>query len=193
MKNMSIFANRLFLSAALAMLPAAALAQGSMGSQDSMSGPSMGNNLSASDKKFVLGAAKGGMAEVELGKLATEKAASDDVKKFGQRMVDDHTKANDQLKQVAQQEGIQLPTGLSSKDEMTKERLSKLSGAAFDKAYMNDMVNDHVKDVADFQKESTSGKDPAVKSFASQTLPTLQSHLQEAKRIAPTTSNSASR
>ena len=76
---------------------------------------------------------------------------------------------------------------------MTKERLSKLSGAAFDKAYMNDMVNDHVKDVADFQKESTSGKDPAVKSFASQTLPTLQSHLQEAKRIAPTTSNSASR
>jgi putative membrane protein len=164
-----------------------------MGSQDSMSGPSMGNNLSASDKKFVLDAAKGGMAEVELGKLATEKAASDDVKKFGQRMVDDHTKANDQLKQVAQQEGIQLPTGLSSKDEMTKERLSKLSGAAFDKAYMNDMVNDHVKDVADFQKESTSGKDPAVKSFASQTLPTLQSHLQEAKRIAPTTSNSASR
>ena len=116
MKNMSIFANRLFLSAALAMLPAAALAQGSMGSQDSMSGPSMGNNLSASDKKFVLDAAKGGMAEVELGKLATEKAASDDVKKFGQRMVDDHTKANDQLKQVAQQEGIQLPTGLSSKE-----------------------------------------------------------------------------
>jgi putative membrane protein len=161
-----------------------------MGSQNN---GSMGSKLSASDKKFVMEAAKGGMAEVELGKLATEKASSDDVKKFGQRMVDDHTKANDQLKQVASQEGIQLPTTLSAKDKMTKERLSKLNGAAFDKAYMSDMVKDHTKDVADFQQESSSGTDPAVKDFASQTLPTLQSHLQEAKQIQPMTTSSASR
>jgi putative membrane protein len=108
-------------------------------------------------------------------------------------MVDDHTKANDQLKQVASQEGIQLPTTLSAKDKMTKERLSKLNGAAFDKAYMSDMVKDHTKDVADFQQESSSGTDPAVKDFASQTLPTLQSHLQEAKQIQPMTTSSASR
>jgi putative membrane protein len=200
MKNINRFASSFVLSAAIAILPAAALAQGSMGqdsqgsnSQGSMQSGAMSNNLSASDKKFVMDAAKGGMAEVELGKMATEKASSDDVKKFGQRMVDDHTKANEQLKQVASQEGIQLPTALSAKDQMTKEKLSKLSGTAFDKAYMNDMVKDHTKDVADFQKESTNGKDPAVKDFAAQTLPTLQSHLQQAKQIAPATSSSASR
>jgi len=78
--------------------------------------------MSAADKKFVRDAAQGGMAEVELGKLATEKASSDDVKKFGQRMVDDHSKANEELKQVANSEGVQLPAKLNAKDEMTKER-----------------------------------------------------------------------
>ena len=189
MSKMFFHSSICVMVAGLLSVGAAQQGNGSMSSSDQMGASS----LSPADQKFAREAAQGGMAEVELGKLAVQNASSDDVKRFGQRMIDDHTKANDQLKQVAQQEGIQLPTGLSSKDEMTKERLSKLSGAAFDKAYMNDMVNDHVKDVADFQKESTSGKDPAVKSFASQTLPTLQSHLQEAKRIAPTTSNSASR
>jgi putative membrane protein len=106
-------------------------------------------------------------------------------------MVTDHTKANDQLKEVAMKEGIQLPTKLSAQDEMTKQRLSKLSGEQFDKAYMSDMVKDHTKDVADFQRESTSGQDPAVKDFASETLPTLQSHLQEAQQIDPATSTAS--
>ncbi len=207
MTMISSFATRLALSAAIAMTPAAMLAQGSMGSQDSQggmssqtmgspnmgAGNSMGNHLSAGDKKFVMEAAKGGMAEVELGQLATEKASNEDVKKFGQRMVEDHTKANDRLKEVAGKEGIQLPTEISAKDKMTKERLSKLSGPAFDKAYMSDMVKDHTQDVADFEKESSSGKDSAVKDFATQTLPTLQSHLQQAQQIAPMTSAGASR
>jgi putative membrane protein len=102
-------------------------------------------------------------------------------------MVDDHSKANDELKEIASSQGIQVPDKLSAKDEMTKERLSKLSGEQFDKAYMSDMVKDHTKDVADFQRESQSGKDPQVKEFASKTLPILQSHLKEAKQIAPTT------
>jgi len=143
---------------------------------------SSGSKLSASDKAFVEKAAQGGQAEVELGQLATQKGQSDQVKKFGQKMVDDHSKANDQLKQVASQEGVTLPSGLDAKDQATKDRLSKLSGAQFDKAYMKDMVEDHKKDVAEFQKEANSGKDPAVKNFAQQTLPVLQQHLQMAQQ-----------
>jgi len=194
MKNKNVFAN-LALGAVVALFPIAGIAQsGSMSdsnssshSGSSMSSSSTKSNLSLSDKKFVRDAAQGGMAEVELGKLATEKASSDDVKKFGQRMVDDHTKAADQLKQVASSEGIQLPQTLSAKDKMTEERLSKLSGEQFDKAYMADMVKDHTQDVTEFQHESHSGKDAAVKNFASQTLPTLEDHLKQAKEIAPKT------
>ena len=136
-------------------------------------------------------AAQGGMAEVELGKLATEKASSDDVKKFGQRMVDDHTKAGDQLKQVASTQGITLPQGLSAKDKLTKEHLSKLSGEQFDKAYMADMVKDHTQDVADFQRESQSGSDPAVKDFASQTLPSALQYNLAILPHGPTLASSA--
>ena len=133
------------------------------------------------DHRFVMEAAQGGMAEVELGQVATQKAASDGVKKFGQRMVDDHTKANDQLKQIASQKNITLPTDIGAKNKATKDHLDKLSGAAFDKAYMTHMVQDHKKDVAEFQKEANSGKDADVKNFASQTLPTLQEHLKMAQ------------
>ncbi|HEX4786684.1 MAG TPA: DUF4142 domain-containing protein [Candidatus Sulfotelmatobacter sp.] len=143
------------------------------------------SGLSVADKTFVKKAAQGGMAEVELGKLATERASNPDVKKFGQRMVDDHSKANDELKQVASPENITLPTSLDAKDEATKQKLSALSGAAFDRAYMSDMVGDHTKDVSEFRHESASSRNPAVKDFATKTLPTLESHLKEAKKIAP--------
>lgn len=144
-----------------------------------------------SDKTFVKKAAEGGLAEVELGQLATQKASSEEVKKFGQRMVDDHSKANDQLKQVAEQEHIKLPTETSAKDKATKARLEKLSGEQFDRAYMRDMLKDHRADVAEFAHEAKMGKDPAVKSFAESTLPTLRDHLKEAEKIAPTQKTSA--
>ena len=154
-------------------------------SRDRTSSAQSSSKLSPADQKFIKEAADGGMAEVELGQLATEKASSDDVKKFGQRMVDDHGKANDQLKQIASSKGVDLPSEPSPKDKATKDRLSKLSGEQFDKAYMTDMLQDHKKDVAAFQRESTSGRDPDVKSFAAQTLPTLQDHLKDAQSIAP--------
>ena len=100
-------------------------------------------------------------------------------------MVDDHGKANDQLKQIASSKGVDLPSEPSPKNKATKDRLSKLSGQQFDKAYMTDMLQDHKKDVAAFQRESTSGRDQDVKSFATQTLPTLQDHLKDAQSIAP--------
>ena len=136
-----------------------------------------------SDTQFAKKAAQGGMAEVKLGQLAQEKGTSDSVKKFGQRMVEDHTKAGDELKRAAAQENITLPEDVSAKDKATYDALSKLSGAAFDRAYARDMVKDHEEDIADFNKEANGGKNAAIKDFATQTLPTLQDHLKEAKEM----------
>jgi len=153
--------------------------------------PSGQNNLSAADKKFMTEAAQGGLAEVQLGQLASQRATSDAVKQFGQRMVQDHTQANTQLKQLASQKGVTLPTTIGSENQKVKQQLSKLSKTRFDKAYTNDMVKDHEKDVSLFQSEAQGGQDPDVKAFAAQTLPTLQEHLQMAKSIAnPTTPSS---
>jgi putative membrane protein len=145
---------------------------------------------SSADTGFVKEAAMGGMAEVELGRLALQKASSNDVKQFAQRMVDDHSKANDQLKPIAQQKNITVPTQLTGKHKAEYDRLSKLSGAEFDRAYMQLMLQDHRKDVSDFRKESTSGKDQDVKQFATQTLPTLEDHLKMAQSTAGATATS---
>jgi putative membrane protein len=194
--------------------------------------------LSNDDRKFVMEAAHGGMMEVELGKLATQKAMSDDVKQFGQRMVDDHSKANDELMQLASSKGIMINHSMGSNstasgtasqmsdsttqtsgsntmssqrstsqttgsntmsgqgsnassndDKMMKKhqemvsKLSALSGAEFDRKYMDEMVKDHEKDVAAFERESTKGSDPDLKAWAAKTLPTLREHLQMARDI----------
>ena len=138
--------------------------------------------LLAADEAFVMKVAKGGMAEVELGKLAAEKASAEEVKKFGQRMVDDHSKANDELKALATSKSVTLPSEIGPEEKALRDRLMKLSGPAFDQAYMKAMVSDHVKDVNEFKKEANSGRDPQVKSFASNTLPTLEEHLQHARQ-----------
>jgi putative membrane protein len=144
------------------------------------------------DSKFVKDAAEGGMAEVELGKLAAQKGSSPDVKQFGQKMVDDHTKANDQLKQIASSENINIPDSLSSKQQSELNKLSKLSGPKFDKAYIKGEVKDHKKDISEFQDEAQGGSKAAVKQFASQTLPTLQQHLSLAKQLGKTSKQASS-
>jgi putative membrane protein len=149
-------------------------------------------HVAVSDTQFARKAAQGGMAEVKLGKLAQEKGTSESVKRFGTRMVEDHTKAGDELKRAAAQENIALPEDISAKDKSTYDSLSKLSGAAFDRAYARDMVKDHEEDVADFNKEANGGKNPAIKDFATQTLPTLQDHLKEAKEMRQNVSASNS-
>ena len=138
--------------------------------------------LAHKDKKFIEDAAQGGMAEVQLGQLAAQKAQSPEVKNFGQRMVDDHGKANDQLKQLASSKGVALPTDLDHSAKREHDKLSKMNGDDFDREYMKHMVSDHKKDVKDFADEAKSGKDADVKNFASQTLPTLQEHLQLAQQ-----------
>ena len=142
------------------------------------------SGMSATDTKFAHDAAVGGMTEVELGKVAVQKASNEKVKQFGQRMIDDHTKAGDELKSLAAKKNITLPTELDAKSKAMVDKMSGMSGAAFDKAYMKDMVADHKKDVAEFQKESTSGADSDLKAWAGTTLPTLQEHLKMAKEAA---------
>ena len=138
------------------------------------------------DAHFAKEAAQGGMAEVKLGQLAEEKGSNNTVKNFGKRMVEDHSKAGDQLKGVASRESITLPTDISAKDQATYDRLAKLNGTAFDRAYARNMVKDHETDVAAFQKEANAGKDDSLKSFASETLTTLQDHLKQAKDMMKT-------
>jgi putative membrane protein len=135
------------------------------------------------DKKFVKNAALGGLTEVELGKLAAQKASDQKVKDFGQKMVDDHTKANDELKQAASKSNIPVPDSLDSKHQSHVDKLAKLSGGEFDKAYVKDMLKDHQTDVQEFKEEAQNGTDPNVKAFASTALPVLQHHLEMVKEL----------
>jgi putative membrane protein len=141
------------------------------------------SKLSSGDQKFVTEALKHGMAEVELGKLASEKASNDAVKQFGQKMAEDHGKAGDELKKIAQDKGVRPPTAMDDKHKKLHDRLAKLSGAQFDRAYMDEMVKDHRSDVKEFQKQAKSAKDEDVKAFAAKTLPTLQDHLKQAESV----------
>jgi putative membrane protein len=149
--------------------------------------------LAAADQAFAKEAAIGGMAEVDLGKLAASKANNPDVKQFGQRMVDDHGKASDELKSWASQKNVNLPTELDAQHKTEHARLEKLSGDAFDRAYMKSMVADHNKDVAEFQRESKSAKDPDLKAWVTKTLPTLQDHQKSAKEISAKVQGSAAK
>jgi len=141
-----------------------------------------------SDADFARTAAQGGMAEVKLGELAEQNGSSQAVKDFGQRMVNDHRHADKKLKTAASEENISLPTEMSAKDQATYDRLSKLSGPAFDRAFTRDMVKDHEADIAAFRHEANDGKDSTIKSFASQTLPTLEDHLKLARETLQTVS-----
>jgi putative membrane protein len=141
------------------------------------------SKLAAADTAFVHEAAVGGMAEVEMGRMAGEKAASADVKQFGQRMVEDHGKANSELKTLAASKGVTLPTTLDAAHKAAHEKLSKLTGAAFDKAYMQQMVKDHAKDVASFKRAASTAADAELKAWAAKTLPTLQEHQKMVQSI----------
>ncbi|MGH9583426.1 MAG: DUF4142 domain-containing protein [Bryobacteraceae bacterium] len=135
------------------------------------------------DKKFLRKAAEGGMAEVALGKLAAEKGSTPAVKQFGEKLVNDHTQANNELKQVAANEKIQIPDSLDAKQQRQVSKLSALSGQKFDKAFLKDQVKDHRKDVREFRNEAQGGSNPAVKQFASKVLPVLEEHLSIAKNL----------
>lgn len=142
------------------------------------------NQIADSDRDFITEAASGGQMEVELGRIATKNAAAKRVKEFGQRMVTDHGKADAQLKQIAAKKGVTLPAKPAEDHHAKMEELSRLKGEEFDRAYMQEMVDDHEHDVDAFREASKEAKDPDVKSFAAKTLPTLEAHLRMAKDVA---------
>lgn len=144
------------------------------------------NSLSQADQEFIKKAAQGGNAEVELGRLAAQKASDPQVKNFAQHIVRDHSKANQKLNAIAKKKGVSVPDSLSEEDTQLKNTLSSLTGAEFDKQYLSAMRDDHQKDIDEFQAESTQGQDADIKSFASQALPTLKRHLAMAQSIAKT-------
>jgi putative membrane protein len=140
--------------------------------------------LNMAEKSFIKDAASGGDMEVELGKVAQQNASSQAVKDFGKKMETDHSKAGEELKAIAQKNNVQLPAQLERKHKSKVEKLSKLTGDEFDKKYMQEMVADHKMDVAKFKKASKHVKDPELKQFVDNTLPTLEQHLELAKETA---------
>ena len=144
-------------------------------------------HISGADVSFAREAALGGMSEVELGQLAVQKASDPRVRQYGQKMIDDHSRANDALKAAATQEGITLPASPDKKHEALREKLEKLSGPQFDEAYKKAMLRDHKEDVVAFEKEANAGNSP-VQKFAADTLPTLKDHLQMIEELSESAS-----
>lgn len=143
-----------------------------------------GTGQTEDTNEFAVKAANGGMLEVELGRLAEEKAASKDVKDFGAMMVKDHSKANEELKTIAATQNITLPSTLGEDEQKHVNEMAKLSGADFDKKYVSMMVDDHKEDIDEFKKAAEDEKtNPAVKDFATKTLPTLQKHMDAINAI----------
>lgn len=143
---------------------------------DKASSGAASSALSGGDRKFVMEAAMGGLTEVQAGQMVAGKSTNADVKAVAQKIVDDHTKANDELKTIASGKGITLPTDLDPKHKAMVDKMSAMSGDQMDHAFLMNMMKDHKKDIALFQKESSNGKDADLKAFATKTLPVLQEH-----------------
>ena len=124
------------------------------------------------------------MHEVELGKIVAAAAKSDDVKKFAEQMVKDHTKANEELKTAAKAANIAVPEKIDAKHQKHLDMFKDYKGTDFDQDYMKHMVTDHTEAVALFTRASKEAKNKELKDFATKTLPTVQAHLEEAKKLA---------
>jgi putative membrane protein len=131
-------------------------------------------------------AAQGGMMEVRLAQMAQQKAASEEVKQYAQKLEQDHTKANEKLKKIAEERQVSLPTDLG-KHQQEMAKFENLSGEAFDRAYIQMQVRDHKKDISAFRKQADRGMDTDLKEFASATLPELEQHLQQAQQLQTST------
>ena len=156
--------------------------------QSPAGGQTSPNSLSSRDKTFVMEAGQLSMMEVELGRLAVERGSSPGVKQYGQEMVEDHTRANQELMQLAMQKKVELPTEMSSQNTALMERLSGLSGKSFDAAYKQAMIDSHKQAIALFQAQSQQGQDPQLKAWATQKLPKLQAHLEMVNQMLADTS-----
>jgi putative membrane protein len=133
-------------------------------------------------QKFIKEAIEGNLAEVQMGQLAQKKGQSEGTRSFGKMLVDDHSAANEKAKTVAGQIGVTPPTEPNTKQKAMYEKMSKMSDSTFDREFAKEMVQDHKKDISEFEKEAKKKNDPAA-SFANETLPTLRKHLETAQSL----------
>ncbi|MGE5093720.1 MAG: DUF4142 domain-containing protein [Betaproteobacteria bacterium] len=175
------------LGAAAAALASLLLAAGASGQTSATDTPTVkaagepAGSLSSTDKRFIEKVMRDGMAEVRMGQLAKDRGLRVEVKEFANRMVEDHTAANDALRSLAAAKGVALPSEIDRKDERAMDKLGKALGPDFDRAYMRDMVRDHRKDLAAFRQEAKHGKDADVRNFAASKVATLEEHLRAAR------------
>lgn len=142
-----------------------------------------GSPIGPVDSSFLKDAAMDGMAEVRLGELAGRQGASEDVRRFGEKLVTDHRSANQELMRLSSMKAVSVPDRLSEEGRRTVDELSGKTGADFDRAWIDQIVQDHEQDIEKFQRQAEGAQDPDVKAFASKTLPTLQDHLRRAQEI----------
>ena len=154
------------------------------GSTNAAKGSDASGNLDRKDRTFIEKAAKDGVAEVELGRLAQSNGSSDQVKEFGKHMEHEHGMANDELKRIAQSKGVSIPEQPDRSHARKAEKLGQESGAEFDRKYMAEMVKDHEKDLKFFREAAQNTKDPEIRSFAQKSAQKISEHLTMAKQIA---------
>jgi putative membrane protein len=149
---------------------------------DQQTGTGTGKSIGSADQQFVQQAASSGMAEVELSNMVAGKSQNEAVKQLAQRIAQDHQQGNQQLQSAVQQANGTMPTDLDESAQDMRDRMSKMSGAALDKAYINHIIEHHQKDIQLYEQEANNGTESGIKSFAQSTLPTLREHLQMAKQ-----------
>jgi putative membrane protein len=145
--------------------------------------PNSSKTVTGKDLTFLNEAAPGGLMEVELGELAVKRASNADIRKFARRMIDDHSKANRELDELATKKNVTLKKEKTATQKAAIDKLSKLNGDAFDREYAKDMLKDHEEDVAKFEEAATTATDADVKKYAAKTLPTLREHLEMARKL----------
>lgn len=184
------------LRGAVAVLGMVALvghaAQADKGTQTGTQASAQGQ-LSKDDRNFIMEAAQGGMMEVQMGKLAQEKGQSDGVKQFGKRLEEDHSKANQELMDIAKKNGVNVPASLDKKHQAQVEKMSKVKPDEFDRRFAKEMVDDHEKDVKKFRRQAEKGQNAELKQFAGKTTPILEEHLKMARDLSGAKSKSGAK
>lgn len=163
----------------------------SQGSADRMN---TSGGFSSSDRAFVMTAAEGGMKEVQMGQMALEKAQDPAVKSYAQKLVDDHTRANQELTSLMQSKGLDSPdkTAPTKQSNTSDMHMSSMNGTSFDRSWVHYMVQDHQKDVREFQQEAKRAQDPELKAWIEKTIPVLQDHLRQAQQLQSTMKGNSS-
>lgn len=187
MKPLLILLTALAISA-----PAAAEAPSTGGArQGSRVEANRTGTLQPADRRFLEEAVRGNLAEITLGRLAQQRASNSQVREFAERMMNDHRRANDQVLQLADRRGLMLSNDMTTEQKAIRDRLRRLNGAAFDRAYTQAMVREHRKAVDLFSREARSGSDPEVMALAARMLPQLRTHLEHAEQLAGVKSRAA--